>query len=411
MLIESVKKTLSALPPFKKVVVAVSGGPDSVALAWILRKLGYSIVIAHVNHGLRGVESDTDEALVKKLAKIWKVPFEALTITKARSGRGNLEDSLRKRRYAFLEKMRRKHKAEMIAVAHHKDDQLETVLMHLMRGAGVRGAAGMPMLKGHILRPLIGLRKKDLISLLRREGIPFRTDLSNFDLSLKRNLVRHSILPALKQEWKSAEKDLSELSAFAQLTIHEQEGQAKAWMERHVHHHHFSRKEFLALPSPLQIEILLRLAGHGDIYRKSLETTLSFLRDGATGKRRKIGKIWLKIQYDQVTISPFLHALPPNCAPQLIEGKMKWGEWMIENRNTKGLYVRCWKPGDRFSPSGMQGSKKLQDLFTDLKVPKEERHRLPIIVDREGRILGVANLRVARNAGYLKKCLSITKIQ
>jgi tRNA(Ile)-lysidine synthase len=408
-LLRTVKKALGKLPTSKKLVVGVSGGADSVALAFLLKNLGYKIVIAHLNHGLRGKESDADETLVKKLAKQWGVPCMTKKIDEQSLGSGNRENRLRQLRYEFLEKARQHHKAAFVAVAHHRDDQIETILMHMARGAGLRGIRGMSPVQSYVIRPLLDIPKQDLIDLLHKERIPFRTDQSNFDLDLRRNHFRHILVPELKAEWPSLETDLLALADLARKEAQKMEEKAKQWVKKHVADHSFSRKAFLELGDEIQSEVLFEIAGREDLYRRALEELKSLIHKGTTGKQKKFGPWIFRIQYNEILLQP---KKPPEFLPdklQPILGKSQWGEWILTNRGAKGLYVRSWKPGDRFKPSGMQGSKKLQDLFTDLKIPKSERHRIPIITDQEKRILAVGNLRVARNAGYLKRFLLIRK--
>ncbi|MFH0821092.1 MAG: tRNA lysidine(34) synthetase TilS, partial [Candidatus Peregrinibacteria bacterium] len=169
-----IQKTLRQLASFKRVVVGVSGGADSVALALALKELRYEVIVAHLNHRLRGDESDADAEFVKNFAQKLRVPY---VIEKAEIPRhGNLEDNARKIRYEFLENARKRFRADCIAVAHHRDDQMETVLMHLLRGAGPRGLAGMQLQRGKLLRPLLDTTKKEILEFLRKRGQPFRTD-------------------------------------------------------------------------------------------------------------------------------------------------------------------------------------------------------------------------------------------
>ncbi len=408
-LLRTVKKALNKIPASTRLVVGVSGGADSVALAFLLKKLGRKIVIAHLNHGLRGKESDADEALVKRLAEQWKVPCVTQKIDPETIGPGNRENQLRQIRYGFLENVRQRHKAAFIAVAHHRDDQIETILMHMARGAGLRGIRGMSLVQNHILRPLLGVPKHDLADLLRKERIPFRTDVTNFDLNLKRNYFRHVLIPELKAEWPQLETDLLALAELAKKETEKREREAKQWIKKQVTDHTFSRQAFLKLGDHAQSEVLFTLAGREDLYRKAVEELKSLIHKGATGKQKKFGPWIFRVEYDEVLLHP---KKPPEFLPdkpQPILGKIQWGEWTLSSRGAKGLYARPWKPGDRFSPSGMHGTKKIQDLFVDLKIPKSERHRIPIITDREKRILAVGNLRVARNAGFLKKYLRIER--
>ncbi len=409
-LLDKAKKALGKIPPFKKAVVGVSGGADSVALAFLLRELGISIVVAHLNHGLRGAESDADEALVRQLAKQWKVPCVVEKIDLGKLKTGNRENELRLLRYEFLEKTRSKNKAQFIAVAHHRDDQIETILMHMARGAWLRGIRGMGPIQGRVIRPLLGIPKKELVNHLNKKRIPYRTDQSNFDVSLRRNRFRHEIIPSLRSEWPRLEKDLLEFAAFAQTETENRGKATKQWIAKNVFDNAFDRKAYLKLEDDLQSEILFELAGREDLYRKAIEEAKTLIRKGITGKQKKLGATILKIQYGRIALcqSPLPSFVSDQ--PEPITETTRWGDWSLKNLGAKGLFVRPWKPGDRLKPAGMQGSKKLQDLFTDLKIPKSERHRIPIITDSEKRILAVGNLRVARNAGYLKKYLKIEKI-
>src|SRR5262249_19491687 len=140
---------------------ACSGGVDSVVLAHKLKNLGYQMVLAHFNHGWRGKESDENENFCWNLAKKWKIPIEVSRGKKVE--KGNAEAKAREERYFFLEAVRQKHKACYIAVAHHKDDQIETIWMHKKRGAGLRGLAGMPLVQRKIIRPLLEISKKEIL--------------------------------------------------------------------------------------------------------------------------------------------------------------------------------------------------------------------------------------------------------
>jgi tRNA(Ile)-lysidine synthase len=409
-LLDNLKKALGKLPPFKRVVVGVSGGADSVALAFLLKELGYSIVVAHMNHGLRGTESDADETLTRQLAKQWKVPCVVEKIDPRQLKTGNRENELRLLRYEFLEKARLGQKAQFIAVAHHRDDQIETILMHMARGAGLRGIRGMGLIQDRVIRPLLGIPKKELTSYLNKKNIPYRTDQSNFDVNFRRNRFRHQTIPAIRSGWPTFEKDLLAFATFAQTETDKTEKAARQWIAKNISDNTFDRKAYLKLEDDLQSEILFGLVGREDLYRKTIEEAKTLIRKGITGKQKKLGTATLKVQYGRIVLC---QSTPPSFVsdqPEPITENTRWGDWSLQNLGAKGLFVRSWKPGDRLKPAGMKGSKKLQDLFTDLKIPKTERHRTPIITDSEKRILAVGNLRVARNAGYLKKYLKIEKI-
>jgi len=409
MLAQNIQHSLNQLPAFKRVVVGVSGGADSVALAHILTRLGYQVTIAHLNHGLRGKESDADEQFVEKLAKKWGVPC---TTKKIRlSNKGNLENQARILRYVFLEKMRRDTNAKFIAVAHHLDDQIETILMHMMRGAGLRGLCGMKIQANKIIRPLLNIRKQELIDYLKKERIKYRTDESNFNTKFRRNLLRHEVIPKLRKKDKDFEKKLLKVSEAAQKRMETVEKQATEWIQKHVIDSGFERLVFLRLPDEVRSEVLFQLCGTQDIYRPSIQKTKELIQKGITGKQKKIGKHTFQIQYDRVIFYKGFKADSVPERAQLQAHEIRWGHWKLKYKGSETLYVRTWQPGDRFQPAGMQGSKKLQDFFVDKKVPKSERHQIPIVVNEEDRILSVGNLRLDKYAVKieLKKKLRINK--
>ena len=208
-------------------VVAVSGGPDSVALAHALlglRREGIlgKLVVAHVNHGLRGAESDADEAFVADLVDQWRANDRGLlhcrtihttTAELAQQLGENIEAIAREHRYEWLAHIASEEEADWVAVGHTADDQAETVLFRLLRGSGLDGLRGMSPrrpLTGviELLRPLLALRRQDVLAYLQREGLPFREDSSNRDLGFTRNRIRHQMIPQLQRDYNPALTDV-----------------------------------------------------------------------------------------------------------------------------------------------------------------------------------------------------------
>ena len=192
-----VKAALKPLPPFKRVVVGLSGGMDSVVLCHVLKSLGYEVIAAHLNHQLRGEEANRDEAFVINLAKAWDLPYVAKKAVIPEEK--NIENSARHLRYSFLEAERTAYQADFIAVGHHFDDQIETILMHEQRGSGLRGRCGMRLLKGKILRPFIDIPRRELAAYATEQKLEYVNDSSNLDISLERNRLRHEVIPELKK--------------------------------------------------------------------------------------------------------------------------------------------------------------------------------------------------------------------
>jgi tRNA(Ile)-lysidine synthase len=184
-----------------KILVAVSGGPDSLclleALFCLSKKYDWTLHIAHVNYRLRGQDSDADETLVRERAGFYHIPLSILRPKKPKETQ-NLESRLRTIRYEFFEKQRKKLGYTSIAAAHTRDDQAETLLLRLLRGAGLRGLGAMRPKEGMIIRPLLLTPKADILAYLKEKNLPFRTDESNTDPRFTRNRIRHDLLPLLE---------------------------------------------------------------------------------------------------------------------------------------------------------------------------------------------------------------------
>jgi tRNA(Ile)-lysidine synthase len=408
MLLDKVKKSLKSLPRFSRVVVGVSGGADSVALASILKNLGYDIVIAHLNHNLRGKDSDGDEIFVRNLAKKWGVPFVSRKINIPK--KDNLENRARMMRYDFLEEVRNNHNAEFIAVAHHADDQIETILMHMERGAGLRGICGMNLISGKIIRPLLVLDKKTLLAYLKKEKLDYRTDKSNFDISLKRNYFRQVVIPRLSSGSKGFTKNLLRFSNYAREKIRQTEKLAKIWMSKNIKTGEFKISAFLRLDDDIQSEVIFMLVGYDDVYSKQVNEIKNLIAKGSTGKQKKISNLVFKIQYGAVVFIPVTEKSANLPKMKLGKKEIRWGDFSLKYLGSDEIYVRTWKQGDSFKPAGIKGSKKLQDFFVDRKIPRSERGRVPIIVDSDDQVLSVSDFRVAQNGVHLKKCLQITRL-
>lgn len=192
-----------------KIIVGVSGGPDSTCLLDVLAKLapkyGFQLHVAHVNYNLRGKNSIEDEKFVRELAKNLGLEVSVLNV-KNTQYKGNLEDELRKIRYAFFEKIRKSLKYDLIAVAHNQDDQAETVLMRIMRGSGLSGLAAIKAKNGNIVRPLLQISKIEILTYLKQNKLKFRIDESNVDLRFDRNKIRHELIPYLEDKFNPAIK-------------------------------------------------------------------------------------------------------------------------------------------------------------------------------------------------------------
>ncbi len=190
-----------------RIILAVSGGPDSVAMldifAHLKGKYSLELLIAHVNYDLRGEDSAGDEELVRKLAEKYGMICKVYKVRKVKS---SSENNLRDIRYAFFEKLRKENGFNLIAVAHNADDQAETYLMRIIRGAGLQGLASMQFKNGHIIRPLLGVSRKEILSYLKENKLEFHIDKTNLENDFLRNKIRNKLIPYLEKNFNPSIK-------------------------------------------------------------------------------------------------------------------------------------------------------------------------------------------------------------
>lgn len=202
--------------PGASVLIAVSGGPDSVALFHIFlslrEKLGLRLGVAHMNYRLRGEDSEADERLVRSYCRTHGIPC---FVSHPHRSKNPSEEELRDLRYRFFERIATREGFDAVVTAHTLDDQAETLLIRLLRGTGPEGLTGIPKRRDRIVRPLLDVTKEELLTLLREESLPFRNDKSNFDTTILRNRIRHELLPLLERDYRpGTKKALARTAAF-----------------------------------------------------------------------------------------------------------------------------------------------------------------------------------------------------
>lgn len=255
------------------IVVAVSGGPDSVCLLDILNQLkdkyALELIVAHVNYGLRGKDSNGDEKFVLKLAE--KYGLEGVILRPKIKNKKNLENNLRDIRYDFFEKVRKEHDFDCIAVGHNLDDQAETFLQRLIRGAGMRGLCGMQFKNGKIVRPLLGFSRQKIAKYLRARKLKYRIDKTNRESIFLRNRIRHQLIPYLEKNFNPRFKETIFQTATAlseDYALIENLAQDFFLKNRNL-----SVKKILPLSNALQKRIILQFLqkANGDL--KNIEST------------------------------------------------------------------------------------------------------------------------------------------
>jgi tRNA(Ile)-lysidine synthase len=429
--LEKVKRTADAynmLTGARKVLAAVSGGPDSVAmlhgLCGLAKVYGFTVAVAHVNHGFRP-ESAEEAVFVREMAAGLGLDFR---FTEARLGERlaglpvNHQDEARKVRYAFLERTADEVGADRIAVGHNADDQAETWLMRVLRGSGSRGLSSIPPVRGRIIRPLIDTPREEIMEYLDRTGAGFVTDKSNLKPDYLRNHIRMDIMPLIRgcnPEAVCAMTRSAEILRQEDLLLDTLAGEALARISTYkAGALRIGTDGFTSLHEALRRRII-RLAyktvkgdtlglSYGHVVEAARLLTGSDTSGGADlpgGVRaeRSYGEVIFRLS--EPPSEGFSYSLPVPGAAGLPGGiltaeyadetpeKPDRQEAFINIDRLKGpLTVRSREDGDIFQPAGMAGRKKLTDFFIDLKVPRRERDNIPIVLCG-GDIVWVAGFR------------------
>ncbi len=380
------------LEPGQPLLVGVSGGPDSVALLDVLVKLGYRPHIAHLNHQLRGAESDADAEFVRQLAGKYGLPVTIGSQSVAAD-----EDSCRQARLAFFERVAAQTGIHILALAHNADDQVETFLMRLLRGAGPTGLSGMRADRQigqlRVVRPLLEVSRVEILESLQTLGLSYREDSSNANRRFLRNRIRHELLPLLERDYNPGIRDV--LRRTAEILRAEAESDSVAAERRAI------RAWLGESVSFEQVEALRSLAVGDEL---SLSGGVIVYRD-YDGLQKGSGP------------APVVGQWPLNIAGETIIAELDakfvlgaGGERFDAEAIGAKPFVRTWQDGDRFQPLGMTGEKKLQDFFVDEKVPRRQRNRVPVVCATDGRIAWVVGHRIAepfKVTGRTRRVLAI----
>ena len=429
------------LPPGSRVVVAVSGGSDSVALLELLVDLAptcrFTIAaLAHVNHSLRGADSDDDEEFCRALAESHHLRFECVRVdvaARAKAERTSEEVAGRRARYEFFEAASARVQANRTATGHTRDDQAETFLLRLLRGAGATGLSGVRPRRGAVVRPVLDVRREELRAFLATRHQRFREDASNADLGIPRNWIRHRLVPqlaahlnadivevlaresaVLRDESALLERLANEAAARIVTTHADRRitldaaalDELNRALARRVvrqalariqpdHFHGFDHVEqVLALAAPVGERMAADLPGVR-VERNGANVVLS---RGESRERHGSPSFSYELAVPGRTVIP-----EADCAIEARVRKRKGSQILlkqalasgqnvavIDAAAASGLVVRSRRAGDSLRPFGMRGRKKLQDVLVDRKVPRAQRDRVPIVCDGRDRILWVA---------------------
>ncbi len=383
------------------VLAGLSGGADSVFLLLSLcmaREAGEitNVAAAHLNHGIRGVDADTDEAFCRALCKRLDVPFfaEHADVPSLAKERGmTLEAAARAVRYDFLHRAKQQAGADCIAVAHHRDDQAETVLLHLLRGSALRGLCGMKARTGDIARPMLKLSRGQIEAALAEWKEPYRIDATNHEMDAERNKIRWTLLPELARFNPAIAETLCRMAdSICQDEAYLEKLSIEA-LDKAARHGGYDRKQLAKLPLPLKTRAVRRIleADNPDLSAADIRRVCDLL-EAQTGKRIELGgarSAWVDAETVRTGIwreNEFCLSFLPGETVTLPGGTLQteivtaWRrpedpfELFLElDQLPETLEIRTRRTGDRFFPLGAPGVRKLSDYLTDRKVPLQAR--------------------------------------
>lgn len=442
MLTKQIRKYIAAhqlIQPGDRIIIGVSGGPDSIALLYIMHDLASlldcQIIAAHLNHGLRA-EANAEEAFVKEICRNIGIDCHARTVPVAelaRQQKASLEDAGRNARYAFFNELLLTLGAQRIATAHHQDDVAETVLLHLLRGSGIKGLRGILPRSGVLIRPLLNVSKDELLNYLQTRNISYCLDQSNADEYYLRNRIRHSLIPYLQQEFNPRiVGKLNQLALIArdENAVLEQESE-RLWTEVLLQEDEgnliLDNRALARLQPAYQRRIVLksfsRLSGASEWNMDDVEKVLDLSAKKAAGSSLTLQlkkKVQVNKSYDKMVFTTRTQEKVEFLYKLLVPGRVDIAEtgksYMItlvnredfkpENgdvyldydRLPANLYLRSRRPGDYYLPPGMRGSKKLKKFFIDLKVPYSDRDRVALLTGEDQEIYAALGFGISRTA-------------
>lgn len=430
------------------IVLAVSGGVDSMVMGELFARLSSEwrlrLVIAHVNHQLRGDESTEDEGFVRKHAEEWGIPFQGERVdTHLHSATNRLskQEAARQLRYEVFERIRTKVNGSAVATAHQADDNAETILLNALRGTGIRGLVGIPLRRepGHIIRPLLFARRSELEEFARDEGVPFRNDSSNDSTEYRRNYLRHSVIPAIE--------GLKEFDFVASLNrLSRVMRQLDGLLSTEVLHllpailtrsddgsssldipHLRSKPEYLQ--EGIVLEVLRRLGTEAEAHKVHQILDLCDLRTGSQihlSKSLHVYRNRNRLDFVAPRNEPSLHQevllgesyatdefrlslSKPLPRPHTLDSTRSV-EFVDAVRLGNRLVLRSWHEGDWFMPLGLGSKKKLSDFFIDEKIPLLLKHRIPIL-ESNGEIVWICGRRLDERFKVTEKTKSVVRLE
>lgn len=403
-------------------LVAVSGGADSVALFCLLHQLGYQVEICHCNFLLRGRESYRDEDCVRKLAERFDVPFHLIhfdTKSYAQLHKLSIEMAARELRYQYFEQLCSDLGCSAVCVAHHSDDNAETILLNLLRGSGVHGLCGIQPSRAirqgshiQVVRPLLCVSKTEIEKWLNEIGQNYITDSSNMIADVMRNRIRLNVMPQLRELVPSVADNLQTTAQLMIETSKIYDQYIASTVDRIVVNNKLCISELRGTISPISI-LHGWLSNYG--FSSSMIRQINGHLDAETGRVWSSESHELCIDRGKLILTDRQNSIPPFKIPETglyhitsqLHLRVEHAKEIVVDRSPDTacldaakvrfpIIIREVQEGDRFVPFGMNGSKLLSDFLTDLKIPLTQKRRQLVVTDAEGAIIWVVGLRISQ---------------
>ncbi len=462
MLLEQVKRTIDQYHLLEKgdrLIIGVSGGMDSMVLLHVLNTLrkifNISLIVAHVNHGLRPAESEEEAKLVQKESERLGCPFEygEFDVKEFQKMTGlSLQDAARKIRFQFFQTLLEKYDAHKVALGHNADDQVETFLLNLFRGSGLRGLKGMlPIRDGRVIRPLLEVWRSDIESFAIRHGVPYLIDSSNLQRKYLRNKIRLDLIPFIEKEYfPNVKTTINKISKILREENDCLESQTEKVYQRIVREEKgvlsLSYSDYQSLHPSLQRRVLWKMIRSLLKNELAMEETGQWPIDSLIRKLKNPFEnfilelsqdIYLEKNYDTLFLRRGrVNWIPPFEVELLLPGKTfiqeigheiiveelemgnrikelnisPWVAFFDYHRLKFPLKVRNFRPGDRFQPLGVKGTQKLKKFFIDHKVPRFERMKIPLLISGDT-IAWVIGYRISEKVKVTEKTDKFLRVE
>ncbi|MCG2589141.1 tRNA lysidine(34) synthetase TilS [Rhodohalobacter sulfatireducens] len=424
-----------------RVIAGISGGPDSMAMLYLLHRFDIETIVVHCNYQLRGGASDKDQKLVEDICMHWSIECISMRLDSSEEQTGNFQDWARQRRYQAYEDIKKEYSADLILTAHHQDDQLETILQKILRGSGLDAWKGMEVLDGYLFRPLLNLSKSEIMKFVQQFNVPYRIDRTNEESTYARNFIRNHWFPDLNRLFPGWRKNLQKLADRA-----EEFGLMTDLILQKVSTtgNRLIRDDFLELDTKIRASILLQFLKKNT---EDIEISRGFLKSiDKIGELQSGGKLQVSEFHILYRDRDFFKIIDDSDLKEFnqvinksqLEESLTISDWKLsfvpppksysddilhldEEKIEFPITLRRWKDGDSFQPLGMDGTQLVSDHLTNRKIPSTKKKQALVLESFDGSIsalifpnysksseLGTISERV-RCTSSTKRTLKITK--